>query len=208
MFTNQLVYSSKGFFLHLQVITYYNNITFWRESWEAVKTHIYSVKISRIVKALSNFSERLPDAGLGRTTSSPWKKYKLYYLVHLLDFFPLFDFEACFLGRLFTCHHINPLFALPLTWGHAQIQPCFPAAKRLDRAKAAWKLDMFCKKQKTWKDWWTEMRTHRDRDYDIPYPNGQWSEGSISSATNSSHTNGQYRKEQRKLFSGSRGYER
>lgn len=32
LFTNQLVYSSKGFFLDLQVITYYNNITFWRES--------------------------------------------------------------------------------------------------------------------------------------------------------------------------------
>jgi len=37
-------------------------------------------------------------------------------------------------------------------------------------------LDMLPKKLKIGKDWWTEISTHRDRDDDLPYRKGQWSE--------------------------------
>lgn len=96
IFTNQLVYSSKGFFLHLQVITCYKSILFWGNPEKQSKPSTYSGKISEIVGALSNFSERPPLSGMDRMSSSPWKNtnYSTYCIFCFGVFFLIFTLAS------------------------------------------------------------------------------------------------------------------
>lgn len=129
------------------MITCYNSITFWGNPEKHWNPSTFSVKISRIVGALSNFSERPPLAGLDRISSSSWKN--INYITYCIFWFGVF-FLILKLTSLEDCLHATTLWytnmphqpplCSPTDRGTCTFTALFSSCKQIRWSRPAWKL--------------------------------------------------------------------